>query len=151
MRADEPRTEVTPVAGTPVFTIEGTISVVHFAPQKALVATCHSMVTPRFCEALERGLDECGRLGAITWIVDLTRNPGVPSQKDLGFIEKDCVEICERNHVSAVINIHGSSAIASMGAKRWSKSANANGMTTYDCTSLTDALSLAAEIASQKP
>ncbi len=138
------------MAGTPVFAIEGTISVAHFAPQKALVATWFSMVTPCFREALERGLDECGRLGAITWIVDLTRNPGVPSQADLGFIEKDCVEICERNHVSAVINIHGSSAIASMGAKRWSKSANANGMTTYDCTSLADALSLAAEIASQK-
>ncbi len=138
------------MAGTPVFTIDGTLSVAHFAPQKALVATWISMVTPRFQEGLERGLDECGRLGAITWIVDLTRNPGVPSQADLVFIEKDCGEICERNHVRAVINIHGTSAIASMGAKRWSKSASANGMATYDCTTLADALALASEIASGK-
>ena len=60
------------MAGTPVFAIEGTISVAHFAPQKALVATWFSMVTPCFREALERGLDECGRLGAITWITVLT-------------------------------------------------------------------------------
>ena len=137
------------MAGIPVFAIDGTISVVHHAPQRALVATWFSMTSGRFREALERGLDECGRLGAVTWIVDLTRNPGVPSQSDLGFIEQDCIEICERNHVLAVVNIHGSSAIASMGAKRWSKSANANGMTTYDCTSLADALTLAAEIASK--
>jgi hypothetical protein len=138
------------VAGVAVFSIEGTLSVVHFAPQKALVATWISMVTPHFREGLERGLDECGRLGAITWIVDLTRNPGVPTQSDLIWIEKDCVEICQRNRVRAVINIHGKSAVATMGAKRWSKSANANGMSTYDCTSLGDALALAADIASGK-
>ena len=108
------------------------------------------MVTPRFRDGLERGLNECGRLGAVTWIVDLTRNPGVPSQADLVWIETDCREICERNRVRAVINIHGKSAVATMGAKRWSKSANANGMSTYDCTNLADALVLAAEIASGK-
>lgn len=138
------------MAGVPLFAIEGTVSVAHFAAQKALVATWISMVTPKFRDGLERGLDECGRLGAVTWIVDLTRNPGVPSQADLTWIEKDCIEICQRNDVQAVINIHGSSAIATMGAKRWSKSANANGMATYDCTSLADALALAAEIASGK-
>jgi hypothetical protein len=63
-------------------------------------------------------------LGAITWIVDLTRNRGVPSQSDL---------VC-----------------ATMGAKRWSKSANASGMSTYDCKCLADALVLAGEIASGK-
>ncbi len=138
------------MAGVPLFSIDGTVSVVHFASQKALVASWISMVTPQFREGLERGLDECGRLGAITWVVDLTLSPGVPSQADLIWIEKDCVEICERNQVRAVINIHGKSAVATMGAKRWSKSANANGMSTYDCTSLGDALVLAAEIADEK-
>jgi hypothetical protein len=31
-----------------------------------------------------------------------------------------------------VINIHGKSAVATIGAKRWSRSANANRMSTYD-------------------
>jgi len=138
------------LAGASVFSIEGTLSVKHFAAQKALVATWTSMVTPKFREGLEKGLNECGRLGAITWIVDLTRSPGVPSQADLAWIETDCIELCQRNRVRAVINIHGKSAVATMGAKRWSKSASANGLSTYDCSSLADALALAAEVASGK-
>ncbi len=138
------------MAGAPLFAIEGTITVTHHAAQKAVVGTWISMVPPKFREALEKGLNECGRLGAPTWVVDLTRNPGVPSQADLAWIENDCIELCRRNRVRVVINIHGTSAVATMGAKRWSKSANANGMSTYDCSSLADALVLAAEVASGK-
>ena len=142
--------EVTPLAGEVLFSIEGTLTVAHFAREKALVATWQSMVTPKFREGLARGLNECGRLGAPSWIVDLTLNPGVPSQADLTWIESDAIELCELNQVRAIINIHGTSAVATMGAKRWSKSANANGLTTYDCRSLGDALALAAEVASGK-
>ena len=138
------------MTGVPLFTIEGTLSVSHFTTQKALVATWLSMVTPHFRAGLEQGLNECGRVGAVTWIVDLTRNPGVPSQADLGWIESDCPALCQRNRIRAVINIHGKSAVATMGAKRWSKTASANGMATYDCSSLADALALAAEVASGK-
>lgn len=139
------------MTGTPVFRIEGTLSVAHFAAQKALVATWISMTTRRFQEGLTLGLNECGRLGAISWIVDLTQNPGVPSQADLVWIEgAECKALCERNRVRAVINILGKSAVATMGAKRWSKSASSSGMTTYDCSSLADALVLAAEVASGK-
>lgn len=139
------------MAGVALFAIEGTLSVKHFAAQKALVATWISMTSGRFQEALAKGLNECGRVGAITWIVDLTQNPGVPSQADLAWIEgAECMALCQRNRVRAVINIHGKSAVAAMGAKRWSKSASNNGMTTYDCSNLADALALAAEVASGK-
>jgi hypothetical protein len=139
------------VTGKPLFSIEGTISVAHFAAQKALVATWISMTSGRFQEALAKGLNECGRVGAVTWIVDLTQNPGVPSQADLGWIEgPECMGLCQRNQVRAVINIHGKSAVATMGAKRWSKSASSNGMSTYDCSTLADALALAADVASGK-
>ena len=139
------------MAGTPLFTIEGTLSVAHFPAEKALVATWISMTSGRFQEALAKGLNECGRVGAISWIVDLTQNPGVPSQADLAWIEGgECAALCQRNRVRAVINIHGKSAVATMGAKRWSKSASSNGMATYDCANLADALALAAEVGSGK-
>jgi hypothetical protein len=36
-----------------------------------------------------------------------------------------------------------------MGAKRWSKSASDNGVATYDCASMDEALEIAAEVASK--
>ncbi len=138
------------MAGQPLFSVAGTVDVVHHPDAKALVATWISMTTPHLREALERGLDECGRTGSLTWVVDLTKNPGVPSQADLNWIETACVEIGLRNRIRAVINILGTSAVAAMGAKRWSKTASANGLSTYNCTRLADALSLAAQIAAGK-
>jgi len=138
------------MAGTPLFSIAGTVSVTHHASEKALVASWQAMTTPHFRDGLERGLAECGRLGATSWIVDLTQNPGVPSQADLGWIESHCVGLCKRHGIIAVINIHGTSAVAAMGAKRWSKSASNGGMSTFDCISLADALALAADVASGK-
>ena len=138
------------MAGVPLYSIAGTVDVTHHRAEKALVSTWHSMTTPQFREALERGLNECGRLGAPTWIVDLTRSPGVPSQADLAWINTDCVEIGLRNGIRAVIFGLGTSAIAAMGAKRWAKTVSENGLGTYDCKSLADALALAAEVASAK-
>ena len=104
--------------------------------------------TPQFREALERAMAAAGRLGAVTWIVDLTEDPGVPSQADLAWIESTAVALAKKNGVRAIVNVHGQSMIASMGSKRWSKSATDGGMSTYDCGSLVDALQLASDVAS---
>jgi hypothetical protein len=137
-------------AGQHLFTIEKTIKVVHYPAQKALLGEWESLSTPQFREALTRAVNEAGRLGARSWIVDLTRNPGVPTQADLAWIDTDCAQLSVRNGVKACINVHGASALAKMGSRRWSKAASDNGMQTYDCASLEAALELAAQVASGK-
>ena len=133
-----------------LFSIERTIRVVHHPSQRALVGEWESLSTPQFREALTRAVSEAGRLGAKSWIVDLTRDPGVPTQADLHWIATDCVHLCMDQGVRAVINVHGASALAKMGSKRWTKSASDNGMLTFDCASLEDALEIAAQVASGK-
>ena len=135
------------MAGTFLFSIPKTGEVVHHAEARALVAHWESLSTPDCCQLIERGIAECGRLGAKTWIVDLTRDPGVPSQADYEWIGSSGVKLCKKHGVVAVINVHGKSKVASMGSKRWSKNASAGGMSTYDTNSLADALQLAADIA----
>ncbi len=138
------------MAGARLFSIDGTIVVTHCAHEKALIGSWSSMTSGRFREALEKALLECGRLGARSWIVDLTGNPGVPSQADLGWIQAEGAALARDNGLRAVINVHGRSAVAAMGAKRWSKSATDAGLSTFDCASIADALALAAEVASGK-
>jgi hypothetical protein len=70
-----------------LFTIDGTIRVFHFPVQRALVGEWESLCTPDFREALMRAIDEAKRLGAMSWIVDLTANPGAPSQEDQKWVE----------------------------------------------------------------
>lgn len=135
------------VATRPVFTIEGTIRVEYHPGERALVGHWISLCTPQFREALERAMAAAGRLGAVSWLVDLTENPGVPSQADLAWIESTAVALARKNGVRAIVNVHGQSKIASMGSKRWSKSATDGGMSTYDCASLIDALQLASDVA----
>jgi hypothetical protein len=136
------------VAGTFLFRIPKTIEAVHYPEAKAVVAHWESLSTADCCAAIERGSNECRRLGAKSWIVDLTKNPGVPTQADLHWMSTVGVDLAIKNGLRAVINVHGSSAIASLGSKRWSKGASEGGLTTYDCKSLADALELAAEVAS---
>lgn len=136
--------------GVHLFTVEGTVRVVHHAPQKALVSEWQSLCTPQFREALMRGMDECQRLGAKSWIVDLTHDPGVPSQEDQGWIESFNAENAVRKGVRACINVHGASALSKLGARRWSKSASDKGMLVYDCASLEDALEIASRVAAGK-
>ena len=136
--------------GVSIFTLAKTIECVHYPAQKAMHAIWLSLSTPEFRTAIERGINECGRLGALTWIVDLTRDPGVPSQADLRWLEEDTAELTRGNGLKGLVNIHGASAIAKMGSRRWTKSASENGMSVYDCASLDDALQLSAEIANGK-
>ena len=133
-----------------IFSIEGTISVEHRPAERALIGHWQSLCTPEFREALERAMVQAGKLGAITWIVDLTENPGVPTQADLAWIESRGVGLARKNGVRAIVNVHGQSKVASMGSKRWSKSASDGGMSTYDCANLIDAMQLASDIASGK-
>jgi len=135
------------VATRTIFTIEGTIRVDYHPGERALIGHWQSLCTGQFREALERAMAESGRLGAVTWIVDLTENPGVPSQADLAWIESTAVMLAKKNGVRAIVNAHGQSMVASMGSKRWSKSASDGGMSTYDCASLVDALQLASDVA----
>ena len=138
-------------AGLTLFAIPKAVTVTHHPDVRACMATWVDLSSPRFREACERGLNECGRLGAKSWIVNLTgKNPGVPTQADLTWISTTCVEIAKDNGVVAVINVHGASAVASMGAKRWSKIIGDGGLATYDCKSVPDALGLAGEIATGK-
>jgi hypothetical protein len=138
------------VATKTLFSIEGTISVEFHPAERALIGAWESLCTPMFREALAKAMAEAGRVGAVTWIVDLTRNPGVPSQADLAWIESTAVGLAKRNGVRAIVNVHGASQVAKMGSKRWSKSASDGGMSTYDCASLADALQLASDVASGK-
>ncbi|MFI5314584.1 MAG: hypothetical protein ACHQ6T_02705 [Myxococcota bacterium] len=133
-----------------LFSIDGTISVDHCPGERALIGHWQSLCSPQFRAALEKAMAEAGRVGAVTWIVDLTSNPGVPSQADLAWIESTAVMLAKRNGVRAIVNVHGASQVATMGSKRWSKSASDGGMSTYDCASLSDALQLASDIASGK-
>jgi hypothetical protein len=135
-------------AGVHLFTIEKTIKVVHYPAQRALVGEWESLCTPQFRDALMRSMNEAQRLGAKSWIVDLTREPGVPSQDDLKWIETFNVANALRKGVVACINVHGASVIAKLGARRWNKSASDGGMLTYDCASLDEALEIAAQVAS---
>jgi hypothetical protein len=130
-----------------LFTVPKTLTATHYPEVKAIVARFISFSSPELRAASERGFAECARLGVLSWIVDLTGNPGVPSQADLAWIENAAVEMIKRKGVRAVMNVHGASAIASMGPKRWNKSASEGGLSTYDCESLADALNLAAEVA----
>ena len=136
------------MAGVSLFRIDKVIECVHHPESRAVVAHWESLCTPECIAAIQRGSDECRRVGAKTWIVDLTQNPGVPSQADLHWMATDGVALAKRNGVTAVINVHGDSALAAMGSKRWTRGASEGGMTTYDCKSLADALELAAQVAS---
>jgi hypothetical protein len=133
-----------------LFTMEGTISVDFHPAERALIGHWESLCSDQFRPALEKAMAEAARVGAITWIVDLTKNPGVPSQADLAWIEARAVGLAKRSGVRAIVNVHGASVVATMGSKRWSKSASDGGLATYDCASLPDALQLAADIASGK-
>jgi len=135
------------MAGVSLFRIDKVVECVHYAEARAVVSHWESLCTPESVVAIKRGSDECRRLGAKTWIVDLTQNPGVPSQADLRWMETEGVELAKRNGVAAVINVHGGSALSAMGSKRWTRGASAGGLVTYDCKSLADALELAADVA----
>ncbi len=133
-----------------LFTIEGTISVDFHPAERALIGHWQSLSSDRFREALEKAMLEAGKVGAVSWIVDLTSDPGVPSQADLGWIEAKAVGLAKRHGIRAIINAHGKSIVAKMGSKRWSKSASDGGLSTYDCASIADALQLAADVAAGK-
>ena len=133
-----------------LFTVEGTISVEHRPAERACIGTWESLCTTHFREALERALSECGRVGSLTWIIDLTHNPGVPSQADMAWVQGHAISLAKRNGIKALVNVQGTSSVAKMGSQRWSKLAVDGGIPTYDCGSLADALQLAADVASGK-
>ena len=139
------------MASVTLFSIPKAVTVTHHSEVKACMATWEALSSPKFREAVERGLHECGRRDAKSWIVNLSgKNPGVPKQADIKWIETDAIEIAKRNGVVAVINVLGPSAVATMGAKRWSKLVSEGGLAAYDCASVTDAMALASEIAAGK-
>ena len=139
------------MASVTLFSVPKAVTVTHHSEVKACMATWEALSSPKFREAIERGLHECGRRGAKSWIVNLSgKDPGVPTQADIKWIETDAIEIAKSNGVVAVINVLGPSAVAMMGAKRWSKLVSEGGLATYDCASVADAMALAAEIAEGK-
>ena len=136
--------------GRELFRIPGTITVEHYPEHRAVLAGWESLSTSEFRNAIARGLAECGRLRAKSWLVDLTRNPGVPSQADLTWLTSEAGPLTLDSGIRAVINIHGGSALATLGASRWSKSASEGGLVTCDCRNLADALELAKDVAEGK-
>jgi hypothetical protein len=139
------------MAVTTLFEIAGTIEVVFHPAERALVGHWQSLNTAQFRSALEKAMAEAGRVGAISWIVDLTEDPGVPSQADLAWIGSTAVNLAKRNGVRAIVNVQGASQVARMASKRWSRSASDGGLATYDCASMRDALQLAADLAAGRP
>ena len=131
----------------PLFSIPKVVEVVYHPGSRAVVAHWESLCTPEARKAIERASDECKRVGAKTWIADLTQNPGVPSQEDLVWMGTTAVALARKCGLVAVINVHGQSRISNMGSKRWSKNATAGGMSSFDTNSLADALQLAADVA----
>ena len=142
--------EVELMRGTELFRIPGTIVVTHYNAQRALVAGWESLSTPAFREAMIRAVSECARLRVKSWIADLTCNPGVPSQADLEWLKTGASQSTADSGIRAVINVHGKSALSSLGANHWSKGAAAGGLVTGDCQSLEEALELAAKVAEGK-
>jgi len=138
------------MAGVFLFRIDKVVECVHYPAARAVVSHWESLSNAECVPAIKRGSAECRRLGAKSWIVDLTKNPGVPSQADLHWMATEGVALGLSNGVIAVINIIGESALANMGSKRWSKGASAGGMASYDCKSLEDALELAIQVANGK-
>ena len=138
------------MAEVSLFRIDKVIECVNHPYARAVVAHWESLSSAECTQAIERGIQECGRVGAKSWIVDLTQNPGVPTQDALRWMETRGVALCKKHGVVAVINVHGDSALASMGSKRWSKGASDGGLVTYDCKSVADALELAEQVASGK-
>lgn len=136
--------------GIRVFEIEKTATLLYHAAEKALVILWESLRTPQFREIVERGFRECGRLGVHSWIVDLTRDPGVPTQLDLQWTEENAPVLARRAGVCAILNVHGTVPVAKLGGKRWAKSAVSAGLETYECFSRNDALVLAAKLAQAK-
>jgi len=135
------------MAGVFLFRMDKVVECVHYPEARAVVAHWESLTNAECVAAIKRGSNECRRVNAKTWIVDLTRNPGVPSQADLHWMSTEGVELAKTNGVRAVINVHGESALAAMGSKRWTKGASDGGLVTYDCKSLADALELATAVA----
>ena len=139
------------MANVTLFSIPKAVTVTHHPAAHACMATWSDLSSPCFREAVTRGLQECGRLAAKSWIVNLSApNPGVPSQADLQWIADECLQIAKDHGVLAVINVHGVSRVASMGAKRWNKMVTEGGLATYDCGTVSDALALAQEISEGK-
>ena len=134
-----------------LFSVPKAVTVTHHPESHACMATWSDLSAPCFRDACTRGISGCRALRAKSWIVNLTEpNPGVPSQSDLRWIESDLIPIAHDAGVLAVINVHGASAVASMGAKRWNKLVTGGGLTTYDCATVSDALALAKEIGEGK-
>ena len=130
-----------------LFSVPKVVDLVHHPEARAVVAHWRSLCTPEARKAIERAAAECKRLRAKTWIADLTMNPGVPSQEDLVWMGTGAVQLARKCGLVAMINVHGESALASLGSKRWTQGASDGGMSTYDCKSLADALQLAADVA----
>ena len=135
------------MAGVSLYRIPKTMELVHYAEVKAVVSIWESLASPETIRAISRGLAECKKLGAKSWLVDLTRNPGVASQNDLMWMGTTGVDLCKKYGVLAVINIHGESSLASLGSRRWTKGASDGGLVTYDTQTLADALELARDVA----
>jgi hypothetical protein len=135
------------MAGVTLFQVPKTFEAVYYPEAKAVVSVWESLSSPECTSAIARGLSECKRIGARSWLVDLTHNPGVASQTDLHWMATTGVDLCKKYGVQAVINIHGESSLASLGSKRWTKSASDGGLVTYDTKTLADALELAKDVA----
>src|SRR5262245_61166150 len=112
------------MAGVFLFRIPKTIECVYYPESRAVVAHWESLSNGDAVAAIRRGSDECRRVAAKSWIVDLTQNPGVPTQEALQWMATEGVDLAKKNGLAAVINVHGDSALASLGSKRWTKGAS---------------------------
>ena len=135
------------MSGENIYSMPGVLTVEYRDDRKTALAHYDKLSVPSIREAIEKGLAAAAKAGAKTWVIDLTRNPGVPRQDDAKWIETEAVRLVIANGFKAVINVHGGSAVARMGSQRWSRGAQVSGLSIYDTDSIDAALELGGKVA----
>jgi hypothetical protein len=131
-----------------LFSVPKILTFTHYPEARACVARWRMLSTPRFRELVTRMMNECARLGVLTFIADVSwGDPGVPSQADAKWVAAGCDGLSREAGVTALISVRTSSAIAALGTKRLREGVDSQGGSARECATLDEALSLAMEIA----
>jgi hypothetical protein len=86
----------------------------------------------------------------LTYIANVSvGNPGVPSQDDARWVAAGCSGLSPASGIVAVVTVKSGSTVASLGTKRLRESVDARGGSVHQCSSVDEALEIAAQIASK--
>jgi hypothetical protein len=134
------------MAGQQLVDIPKVLTVEYYPEHKAVVAHWHSFTRGNVVEGIEQGAKAAGKLGVKSWVIDLTEAPGVPTQVDQSWLANNGHSLLISQGIVAIINIVGDSAMAKMGAHRWSETADKMGIHIFNTISLAEGLLLADKV-----